>query len=346
MEKIDKQEKVAMQEAAERNERTRHDGFEPSARPSQTRSTVGHSEPCDECGATLWEDDEIRGEVVCGGCGLVVEDHVIDPRAEWVNHGDGPDRSRVGMPSTLTLSDKGLNTRIDRCDLLGGRARMHGIKGKALRDWRRRAVIDERSKTRSSRSRNLVKAMQFIRDRGALPPRLQEEAASLYRKACEKGLVTGRSIRGVSAACVYLAAREASLPRRIEDIAESFDMTGELPMKELKRTIRLVSRELGTHHISGPEEYLDKFHSDLGLPPQVLGEANYLWERIGEAMDWQGKKPSGVAGVLLYKAAQNRGHLRTQSDVCKVAGVSEVTLRGLLRILEGLLAQLGEAPSN
>ena len=114
----------------------------------------------------------------------------------------------------------------------------------------------------------------------------------------------------------------------------------------LKRTIRLVSRELGTHHISGPEEYLDKFHSDLGLPPQVLGEANYLWERIGEAMDWQGKKPSGVAGVLLYKAAQNRGHLRTQSDVCKVAGVSEVTLRGLLRILEGLLAQLGEAPSN
>jgi len=63
-------------------------------------------------------------------------------------------------------------------------------------------------------------------------------------------------------------------------------------------------------------------------------------------MEWQGKKPAGVAGVMLYKAAQNRGHPRTQSEVCKVVGVSEVTLRGLLRILESLLTQLGEAPSN
>ena len=217
MKKIEKQGKVANEEAAERNERTRHDGFEPSARPSQTRSTVGHSEPCDECGATLWEDDEIRGEVVCGGCGLVVEDHVIDPRAEWVNHGDGPDRSRVGMPSTLTLSDKGLNTRIDRCDLLGGRARMHGIKGKALRDWRRRAVIDERSKTRSSRSRNLVKAMQFIRDRGGLPPRLQQEAASLYRKACRRD----SSPAVASVACPLPASTSQHARRRYRDASRT-----------------------------------------------------------------------------------------------------------------------------
>ena len=38
-------------------------------------------------------------------------------------------------------------------------------------------------------------------------------------------------------------------------------MISEVEVKELKRTIRLVARELGTHH--GPTEYLDKFHSDL-----------------------------------------------------------------------------------
>jgi transcription initiation factor TFIIB len=188
--------------------------------------------------------------------------------------------------------------------------------------------------------------MQFIRDRGKLPPALVEEAARLYRHAAEQGIVTGRSIRGVSAACVYLAARQAQLPRTIEEIAESFDMTGEMGLKELKRTIRLAARCLNAHHVTGPGEYLDKFHSDLGLPAPVLGEANYLWDRVGESMEWQGKKPSGVAGVMLYKAAQNRGHPRTQSEVCEVCGVSEVTLRGLLRILEALLAQLGEAPSN
>lgn len=316
-----------------------------AARPSQRR-TVGQTLPCKVCGMTEWEEDDARGEAYCAACGNVAEENIIDPGAEWTNYQDGVDRSRVGAPSRQSLSDKGLNTSISRGDLTSAGARRHGIKGKNARDWRRRAVIDERSKTRSSRARNLTKAMQFIRDRGNLPPRLVEEAAVLYRKAAEMGIVTGRSIRGVSAACVYIAAREASLPRKIEEIAVSFDIESEAGMKELKRTIRLVARRLGTHHITGPAEYLDVFHSKLGLPAPVLGEANYLWDRVGESMEWQGKKPAGVAGVMLYKAAQNRGHPRTQSEVCAVAGVSEVTLRGLLRILDALLSQLGEAPSN
>tara|TARA_B100000029_G_C17560946_1_gene953335 strand:+ start:722 stop:1765 length:1044 start_codon:yes stop_codon:yes gene_type:complete len=320
--------------------------FGPGRRPSQVRKMVGHEGPCDECGAIEWDLDDVRGEVVCQACGLVAESDVIDKGAEWVNHGDGPDRSRVGAPSTLTLSDKGLNTTISKGDLMGSKAKMHGISGKALRDWRRRAVIDDRSKTRSSRARNLVKAMQFIRDKSGLPRQMQEQAAGFYRKAAEKGLVTGRSIQGVSAACVYIAAREAGIPRRIEDIAQSFDMEDEMKMKELKRTIRLVSRELGAHKITGPAEYLDKFNSDLGLPPQVLGMANWLWDRVGESLDWQGKKPSGVAGVLIYEAAKRCGTARTQADVCEVAGVSEVTLRGLLRLLEGLLQKIGDAPYN
>ncbi len=331
----------------------RQQGGSPT-RPSRTRTSgqsdarrlVGHDGPCPECSAIEWDQDDVRGEVVCRVCGLVVEDDVVDPGAEWVNHKDGTDRSRVGAPSTLTLADKGLNTSISRGDLTGMKARQHGIKGRQLRDWRRRQVIDDRTKTRSSRARNLVKAMQFIRDKSDLPKQYQEEAASFYRKSAELGLVTGRSIQGVSAACVYLAAREAGLPRRVEDIAAAFDMEDEMKMKELKRTIRLVSRALGLHKVTGPEEYLDKFHSDLGLPPQVLGEANQLWDTVKASLDWQGKKPSGVAGVLLYKAAQMRGSPRTQADVCRVAGVSEVTLRGLLRLLESIMRAIDEAEFN
>ncbi len=62
--------------------------------------------------------------------------------------------------------------------------------------------------------------------------------------------------------------------------------------------------------------------------------------------EWQGKRHSGVAGAILYKAAQMRGQHRTQADVCEVAGVSEVTLRGLMRILEAMLKALGEASEN
>ena len=313
-----------------------------AGRPSQRR-TVGQTTPCKNCGATEWNEDEVRGETYCYECGNVSEVNAIDPGAEWTNYSDGADRSRVGAPARESLSDKGLNTTISRSDISGAGARIHGIKGSKARSWRRRILIDERSKNRQSRARNLSTAMQFIRDRGNLPPSLVEEASRLYRYAANENIVTGRSIRGVSAACVYVAAREAHLPRRIEEIAQSFDMTEELAMKELKRTIRLLSRCLGAHHITGPDEYLDKFHSDLGLPATVLGEANNLWGRVGDSLDWQSKKPAGVAAAILYKAAQNSGHSQTQSQVCKVAGVSEVTLRGLMRILEKLLSLLDAA---
>jgi len=306
-------------------------------RPSKARNTEAMSGSCDVCGGNSWDADDIRGETICSDCGYVAAENMIDPGAEWVNHSDGNDRSRVGSPTTLTLSDKGLSTEIRRSDLTSGGARKHGMSGKALRDWRRRQRIDQRSKTRDSRSRNLSTAMQFIRDKGDLPSQIEQEAASLYRHSVERGLVTGRSIRGVTAACVYIAAREAKIPRKIEDIAEAFDMVSEVETKELKRTIRLVARNLGTHHITGPEEYFEKFHSDLGLPPNVLGKTREMWDRVKDDLSWQGKKPSGIAGVVLYWASQNSTSPRTQSEVCKVSGISEVTLRGLLKILSPMI---------
>ena len=114
-------------------------------------------------------------------------------------------------------------------------------------------------------------------------------------------------------------------------------MLTDVEEKELKRTIRLVARKMNTHHITGPEEYFEKFHSDLQLPPKVLGNTRDLWDEVGENLIWQGKKPSGIAGCILYKASQNSNSPRTQSEVCKVSGISEVTLRGLLKILNQIL---------
>jgi len=335
MMKVDAERKNEVGNKSRRNKN--RNGISTGRRPSRDRSTEGMTGSCDICGGYSWDDDNVRGETVCSDCGYVASENMIDPGAEWVNHSNGDDRSRVGAPSTLTLSDKGLSTEIRRSDLTSGGARKHGLSGKSLRDWRRRQRIDQRSKTRDSRSRNLSVAMQFIRDRGELPPQIEQEAASLYRHSVERGLVTGRSIRGVTAACVYIAAREAKIPRKIEDIGDAFDMISEVEIKELKRTIRLVARNLGTHHITGPDEYFEKFHSDLGLPPYVLGKAREAWDGVKEDLAWQGKKPSGIAGVILYYASQNSTSPRTQSEVCAVSGISEVTLRGLLKILKQML---------
>ena len=302
------------------------------------RTLEGHTSPCEECFAVDWNMDDNRGEIVCNSCGLVAAENVIDPGAEWINGDSGQDKSRVGAPLTYTLADRGLNTTIDVKDLNSGTSGRLGMSNQARRDWRRRRVVDERSKTRKSRERNLVRANQFIRDKSGLPRPLQEEVARIYRKLSTEGFVTGRSIAGVSAACTYLVARQENLPRQISHIAESFDVTE----KELSRLIRQVSRKMNMHKITSPDQFFDKFISDLQLPANIHIQVNNLWEIIKPHDDiWQGKKPMGVAAALIYKASNESSNPRTQAEVCAVANISEVTLRGLLRLFDGLLQQLG-----
>jgi transcription initiation factor TFIIB len=106
------------------------------------RTLEGHTRPCVDCGVTDWQMDDSRGEIICNTCGLVVEENVIDPGAEWTNRDRSQDRSRVGQPLTYTLADKGLNTTIDVRDLNSGSAGRHGISSQSRRDWRRRRVVD------------------------------------------------------------------------------------------------------------------------------------------------------------------------------------------------------------
>ena len=120
----------------------------------------------------------------------------------------------------------------------------------------------------------------------------------MYRRLSGEGFVTGRSIAGVTAACTYLVARQEGLPRQIPDVADAFDITE----KDLSRLIRQVSRRLNMHKITSPDEYFDKFISDLQLPPNIFTQVNHLWSKIQPHEDiWQGKKPMGVAAALLYK---------------------------------------------
>ena len=76
------------------------------SRPSRARRVEAVEGSCEVCGSTSWDSDDVRGETVCSECGYVASENMIDPGAEWVNHSNGDDRSRVGAPTTLTLSDK------------------------------------------------------------------------------------------------------------------------------------------------------------------------------------------------------------------------------------------------
>ena len=70
----------------------------------QTRPRYGtlYHVPCTDCQNQYVDVNYTTGDVTCVNCGLVLEHHLIDDRAEWKNYDDGePDKSRVGSSILL-----------------------------------------------------------------------------------------------------------------------------------------------------------------------------------------------------------------------------------------------------
>ena len=280
---------------------------------------------CPECGGRLESDTE-HGEVVCGDCGLVVEEDEIDRGPEWraFDASERDSKSRVGAPTTNMMHDKGLSTNIGWQDKdaygrqLSNRQRQ---KMQRLRTW------NERFRTRDSKERNLKQALGEI-DRMSsalgLPENVRETASVIYRRALADDLLPGRSIEGVATASVYAAARQAGVPRSLDEV----EMVSRVDKMELTRTYRYVIRELGLEvKPADPESYIPRFASDLELTEEAERRARDLVRSARDAGILSGKSPVGIAAAAIYAAALLTNQKVTQSQVSDVASISEVTIR-------------------
>jgi len=280
---------------------------------------------CPECSGMLVNDEE-HGETVCQDCGLVVDADEIDRGPEWraFDSKEKNQKSRVGAPTTNTMHDKGLSTNIDWRDKdaygnsLGARQRE---KMQRLRKW------NERFRTRDSKERNLKQALGEI-DRMAsalgLPNNVRETASVIYRRALEEDLLPGRSIEGVATACVYAAARQAGVPRSLDEISE----VSRVEKNEVARTYRYVVRELGLEvRPADPESYVPRFASGLELSDEAEHRARSLLQNAKEKGVHSGKSPVGLAAAAVYAAALLTNEKTTQAAVSEVADISEVTIR-------------------
>ncbi|WP_306056633.1 transcription initiation factor IIB [Natronococcus wangiae] len=280
---------------------------------------------CPECAGNLVVDDE-HGETVCEDCGLVVEEDSVDRGPEWraFDAAEKNEKSRVGAPTTNTMHDKGLSTNIDwrnkdaYGNSLGSRQRE---KMQRLRKW------NERFRTRDSKERNLKQALGEI-DRMAsalgLPTNVRETASVIYRRALDEDLLPGRSIEGVSTACVYAAARQAGVPRSLDEIAD----VSRVEKNEIARTYRYVVRELGLEvQPADPESYVPRFASGLELSDEAEHRARALLQNAKEKGVHSGKSPVGLAAAAVYAAALLTNEKTTQAAVSDVADISEVTIR-------------------
>ncbi|MFB6108331.1 MAG: transcription initiation factor IIB family protein [Haloplanus sp.] len=299
--------------SSEERERARADGEETNA--------------CPECGASLVRDAE-HGERVCEDCGLVVTADEIDHGPEWraFDAAERDSKSRVGAPTTKLLHDEGLSSVIDWQDRDANGRTIDGSKRQKLQRLR---TWDERFRSKDAKERNLKQALGEI-DRMAsalgLPENVRETASVVYRRALEEDLLRGRSIEAMATASLYAAARQASVPRSLDE----FEPVSRVGRKEFSRAYRYVVRELDLAiEPTTPLEYLPRFASDLELDDETgtKARARTLLETGMEQGIHSGKSPVGLAAAALYAASLLENERVTQQDVCAVSDVSEVTIR-------------------
>ncbi|HEV8359422.1 MAG TPA: transcription initiation factor IIB [Candidatus Thermoplasmatota archaeon] len=316
--------------------------------PTPAQDAHAERSGCPECGSTILAQDDRRGELVCQKCGLVLEDHAIDPGPEWrsFDSAQHEKRARTGAPATWLMHDKGLSTNIGWADK-DGQGRAIPARSKAmiyrLRRWQRRVRV------RSGGERSLVMALSEL-DRMAsrigLPRQVRETAALIYRRAAERKLLHGRSIEGMAAASLYAACRQHGVPRALDEIC----VASRASRKVVGRTYRLISRELKLKlGPTSPLDYVPRFASTLDMAPRTQVVAAAL---IRQALDKglaNGKSPTGMAAAALYIAGLLAADARTQQKIAEAAGVTEVTIRNHYQVLaselvvpEGLALPAGE----
>ena len=288
---------------------------------------------CPECTSKNLVHDYDTGETICGACGLVLYEQMLDKGPEWraFTQQEKASRSRVGMPTSYSVHDKGLSTTISQIDrdAFGRKLPL----SKRLQMWRLRKW-QIRSRVHSSIDRNLAQAMaelDRLSSKVYIPPPIKEKAAVIYRKALDKGLVRGRSIASIAAASLYAACRKSGTPRTLNEITEA----SLVDKKDVARCYRLLLQKLDFHMpIADPLTYVSKIAEKTGISGKTQGTAIQILREARRKHAVAGKDPMGMAAAALYIACLRHNEKKTQKDIAEAAGVTEVTVRNRYRALK------------
>ncbi len=281
---------------------------------------MSHIKRCPECDSINLTYDDQKGEIICNDCGLIIEEKMVDSGQDVGGQFDKSEKKgRGGAPLSIQKYDKGLTTNVgeisDIYKLESGQTR----KFLRLKKWQERVS--------TSIERNLRLAMAELRRATSflnLPSVVRDEAARIYNFVLQRGLVRGRSMESVIAACIYAACRSYNIPRTLDEIAA----TSDVPRKEIGRTYRFMIRKLGIKvKPSSPKDYISRFSSILHLSPKAQNEALKILKKADVSELTSGRGPAGIAAAALYVAALMNNEKKTQREVADVAGITEVTIR-------------------
>lgn len=242
---------------------------------------------------------------------------------------EGDDPSRVGAASDPLMEGmEQLDTVISFRD--GGT----GI----ARELQRAA-----SRSQNSRSeRNLLTAFREISswcDRFSLPKTISDIAKQLYKRSEEEKLLRGKSMEAVIAACIFIACRQAHVPRTFREICSLMDVSKKTLgqcYKALEQAFNLTpgasAQQKGASPSTGPETLLVRYCNHLDLPPSLQSMCGDIIVSARKHGIADGRSPVSIAAGAIFFTCQLQGKKKSIRDISAVAGVSEGTIKLVYRL--------------
>ena len=279
---------------------------------------------CHNCNESRFVTDDVTGEIACSSCGCVLLGNTEDRSAERRIFSDKSDNARTGPGMSLKMHDRGLNTIIGKLnqDSVGKplSATTAQIFGR-LRKW------DNRSQANNSADKSLRNALQEldkIQSKMGLSDTVIERASLFYRKASEKNIIRGRTVKGMAAACLYASCRDLGHARTLTEIATHVHIR----RKDIASSYRSLFRELGfVVTIADPIKSISRIASKVGITEKTVRKAVRILDAAQDAGIVAGKNPEVIAAAAIYAACVITGEIKSQTEISIAAGTSTVSLR-------------------
>ena len=295
-------------------------------RPEKVNINQNSHNSCPECSSTVFVSDKSRGDLICGNCGLVIDENLMDYGPEWVayNPEQQISRAHTGALLTNTLHDYGLATEISY---------LRSDSPEEMARWYKMKKMHKRSRILNSRQRNLALALSQIKTKCsslALHDIIREDASLIYRQAIGKNLIMGRTIDGMSSASIYISCRRNNIPRTLSQIA---DVSG-VSRKDIARNARLLKRKLDIKLApTSPADYVPRFATELDLSDVLQAKAIKIIDDARITGLISGKGPGGIAAAAIYIASISAGEEISRRQISEVAGITEATLKKHYKLL-------------
>lgn len=281
------------------------------------------------------------GDMVCGSCGLVVGERIIDTRSEWrtfANDDQGnDDPSRVGDAGNPLLDGAQLETSI---------AFSEGRDHKNLARIQNKSQTDKNTKAIGSAFREISAFTDSIN----LGKNVADGAKHIYKLCHDHSFMKGKPQEALVAGCIFIACRQAGVGRTFREIYQVTNVS----KKEIGRVFKALESFLQKIKETNPggnaiqdlsgykaststnaEDLCTRFTSQLPFrqSQKIENVSRALARKTVSVSELAGRSPLSVSAACIYMASHLMEEAKTSKDIAAVAGVSDGTIKTAYKFL-------------